>query len=175
NATTTGDAITVTAPSTTSNINFALAPGAMLSGTVTNANGGAGINNIFVAIFNSGGNFLSGASTDQNGYYFTILPSGTYYAAVINAAGFANQLYNGLPCSGFCNVTAGTQIHVTVPTAVTGINFSLTSGGSITGHVLDGSNSNNPINLMSVQLYSSAGAFFAQTNTDSMGNYIFSG
>jgi carboxypeptidase family protein len=169
-----GDPITVTSPAVTSGINFSLPPGGTLTGTVTAASGGAPIDGLFVAIYDSGGLFLTGANTDDNGVYFQILPTGTYYAAVQGATGFANQLYNGIACAGFCNITSGTQIHVTAGATTANINFALTAGASITGTVLNGSNSNSPINGMPVQLFSSSGSFLSSVNTDASGVYTFS-
>jgi carboxypeptidase family protein len=170
-----GTAIVVTSPTTTAGINFALAPGGTLTGTVTNANGGAPLHNIFVGIFNSGGTFVGGANTDNSGVYFTIVPTGTYYAAVVNAPGFANQLYDHLPCPGFCNVTTGTQIHITAGTTTGNIDFSLTTGATITGTVTNASNA-SPIGSLQVQLFSSSGGFLNSVNTDpTTGVYSFTG
>jgi hypothetical protein len=148
---TSGTAIVVTSPSTTANINFVLAPGGTLTGTVTAAAGGAPISGLFVGIYNSGGTFLTGANTNGSGVYNTTLPTGTYYAAVINAPGYANQLYNGIACAAFCNITTGTPISVTAGSTTGNINFSLSAGGGITGTVIDGATMTG-INLMSVQL-----------------------
>jgi hypothetical protein len=141
-----GTPISVTAPSTTSGINFALPPGATISGTVTAAAGGAPIANTFVSISDAAGNFTGGASTDNAGAYTTAaLPTGQYFAAVsFNdvPAGFVGQVYNHVSCpNNNCNFTSGTPISVTANTPVTNINFSLlaTGNGSITGHVTDSS------------------------------------
>jgi hypothetical protein len=169
-----GTAITVTSPSTTANINFALAPGGTLTGTVTAAAGGAPISGLFVGIFNSSGFFLTGANTDGSGVYSTTLPTGTFYAAVINAPGWANQLYNGIACGASCNITSGTPISVTAGSTTGNINFSLLAGGNITGTVINGATMTG-INGIQVQLYSSTGSSLSSVNADANGVYTFSG
>ena len=63
--------------------------------------------------------------------YSTILPTGTYYAAVSNTPGWASQLYNNIPCKPFCNILSGTQISVTAGQTTGNINFLLTAAGGI--------------------------------------------
>lgn len=171
---TNGTAIAVTSPSTTANINFALAPGGTLTGTVTAAAGGAPISGLFVGIFNSSGFFLTGANTDGSGVYSTTLPTGTFYAAVINAPGWANQLYNGIACGASCNITSGTPISVTAGSTTGNINFSLATAGGISGTVINGANMTG-ISGMSVQAYSSTGTFLSSSSTNGSGFYTLAG
>src|SRR5439155_795687 len=133
---TTGTPIAVTAGATTGGINFALAIGGRIVGRVTEASSGGALEGVAVAIFDSGGSYVTDLSTDPSGNYTTRfgLPAGSYFARTFdNGLGYIDKLYNGLTCvgcSGFpclasCNVTTGTPIPVTSPNTTGNINFAL--------------------------------------------------
>ena len=112
---TTGIPVSVTAPSTTTGINFALRTGGRISGTVTDAATSSPLANVLVEIFNSSGDHITLAITDNLGSYTSspALPSGTYYARTFDTPGYVEELYNEIPCGG-CVVTSGTPITVTI-------------------------------------------------------------
>ncbi len=60
-----------------------------LSGTVTNAAGGAALPGAYVAVYDSTGAFVAGDYVDDGGEYAVELPVGTNYEAVASATGFA--------------------------------------------------------------------------------------
>ena len=108
-----------------------------ISGTVTNASGGAPLQNVGVQVYNSTGGLVSSTSTDALGVYTVSgLAAGTHFAKTSNTQGYVEQLFSGKPCTGgFCSVTTGTPITVTDGTTTQNIDFALTAGGVITGTV----------------------------------------
>jgi len=130
-----------------SGINFALATGGVISGTVTDASNASNLQNVAVQIFSSSGVNLGSVNTDPSGNYTTTgLPAGSYYLRTSTGPLFANnetfalvdQLWNGTSCVPFClNPTAGTPVAVTTFDATNGINFALSRGSMIAGTVID--------------------------------------
>ena len=168
---TSGTSIAVTVGATASGIDFVLAAGGTIAGTVTNAAGGAPLDDVFVAVFSSTGTFLGGENTNGSGAYSVLMPAGTYFVAIFNATGFANQLYNNIACySSFCNVTGGTAVTVTTGATTPSVNFALSAAGSITGRVTDAGTLAG-VSGLTVQLLSSSGTFLASILTDGSGNY----
>jgi hypothetical protein len=81
------------------------------------------------------------ANTNATGDYSIALAPGTYYAytTTFNTLGFINEIYNDLSCPVTCSesdaVATGTAIVVASGATVSGRNFALAPGGSITGRV----------------------------------------
>ncbi len=174
-----GTPISLMISSVITGIDFVLPPGGQITGTVTNAVGGAPLPNIFVAINDAFGNFVGGDNTNASGVYTTgAVPAGIYYANIVNTPGFLNQMYNNLPCAAFCPGTAGTPIAVAVNATTGGINFVLTptaSSGAISGTVTSAA-SGLPVAAFQVQvLLASNGANVASINTDAAGLYTVTG
>ncbi|HET8674290.1 MAG TPA: carboxypeptidase-like regulatory domain-containing protein, partial [Blastocatellia bacterium] len=167
----TGTAVAVTDGATTSGINFALAPGGRISGTVTNASTAAPLVGVNVQIFDSGGAFVANGNTDGSGNYISDagLPAGNYFARTNNSQGFIDKLYNNITCAP-CNPTSGTPITVTGTSTTSGINFALNAGGRISGNVTDASSAAAIANV-NVDIFNSTGAFVTSGFTDGAGNY----
>jgi hypothetical protein len=171
--TTSGAALVpVTTGATTSNINFALTTGGRISGFVTNASGGAAIQNVGVQLFNSQSVSMGTFNSQANGSYTTAgLPAGTYYVRTNNSLGFINELYNDIQCPiTVCQASDGTAITVTLGVTTTNINFALNAtAGKITGAVTTAGGA--PIQNVTVQVYNSFGRFMGGPVTDVSGNY----
>jgi hypothetical protein len=161
-----GTAISVTSPVTTSNVNFALSTGGTITGTVTNAAGGALLQNVSIQLYNSTGTLVSSTSTDASGgYTVSGLAPGSYFGKTSNSQGYVDQLFNGKPCiGGFCSVTTGTPVAVTDGTTTANINFALTAGGVITGTVTAAAGG-APIQGMALFVYNSSGSYIPGVNT----------
>ena len=110
---TSGTAIAVTGGTTTT-VDFALVPGGTISGAVTTANGGAPIEGVLIAAFNSRGAFARSALTNARGEYtITGLPTGTHYVGTHHLANWIDQLFNGINCLAECPAaTTGTAVNV---------------------------------------------------------------
>ncbi len=171
-----GTPITVTVGATTTGIDFGLAPGGRISGTVTDAGTSLPVANVQVRIYNSSGSQLTSSNTNSSGFYTTStgLLSGTYYARTSNSLGYIDELYNNIPCPGSCTVTSGTPISVTTGTTTTGIDFGLAQGGRITGTVTD-AGTGLPLANVSVQIYNSCNSFVTSASTNSSGVYTTGG
>ena len=139
-----GHSILVQAAKTRTGIDFALAPGATVSGRVVDAATGAAIGGVQVAIwtFFSTTRIFAASVTDAAGDYSVAgLTAGTYYAYTFNDVGYVDEIYDNLACVVSCESIAptspGTAIAVASGATVSGRNFALASGGSITGQVTD--------------------------------------
>ena len=127
---TTGTPVVVGPGEAVAAIDFALAKGGSIAGTVTDVATGLGIENVVVEFYGSNGAFVAEGFTDADGNYITqtaVLP-GTYYSktdSVWTQPEYDNQLYDGLDCSDGCDVTSGTPIIVMSDEAVTGIDYIL--------------------------------------------------
>ena len=171
-----GTLVAVSAGVNTPNINFALATGGRVSGTITNANGGTPIQGVPANVFNSSGFGMGGTNTNASGVYTSFaVPAGTYFVRTNNVQGFINELFDNIPCPGTgCTVTTGTPINVSVGAITPNINFALTAGGIITGTVTNEANGQGIANLQ-VQVFNSSGIFLGGVNTNNSGNYTTSG
>ncbi|MDM8543037.1 hypothetical protein QUF90_18330 [Desulfococcaceae bacterium HSG9] len=157
-----GATINVTDNLTTSNIDFTLAEGGIISGTVIQSAGSTSIADVCVQANASPAcnyNAVSQAKTAANGYYSMAVPTGTYYintsASCSGAQAFINEWWDGsavndtTDCNSALPVTVnqggsvfiefrlnyGTIISVTNTTGVT-ITWPITAGSYTTGSVI---------------------------------------
>ncbi len=167
-----GTPVQVTDGATTSGINFALGVGGTLTGTVTDAGTGAPLAEAWVAVYNSAGNFVDGHTTSASGgYSMDGLATGTYYAKT-HASGHLPELYDDIPCTtwGTCPALGGTPIGITAGATTTGVDFSLSLGGRISGTVTS-SASAAPLADVHVQIFDTAGFVAGSAYTDASGLY----
>ncbi|MGB5296624.1 MAG: carboxypeptidase-like regulatory domain-containing protein, partial [Thermoanaerobaculia bacterium] len=167
-----GTPVSVTDGVTTSGIDFALTKGGLISGNITDEDTTNGIQSIEVDIYTASGGYVSYATTDSSGNYITTVgvPTGTYYARTYNANSYLDELYDDMPCLGSCTVTGGTAISVTIGVETTGIDFELTPGGAISGHLEDGI-THLPIAFSGLNIHDAGGQYVSWAYTDSSGNY----
>jgi hypothetical protein len=180
-----GTAVTVNVSATTT-VNFSLIAGATISGTVTNANGGATINGISVALFNSSNSFVTSQSTSGGGAFsFTGLAAGDYYLKTQNSnsvgTGFIDRAYNSggsVTCGQSCNVTTvGTVTTVAAGQTASARNISLLPGGRILGRVTIAGTSTGiqGVNVQAFDASSSFGGSLGQGTTNASGDYVIQG
>ncbi len=179
-----GVPIAVTAGATTNGINFALDPGARITGTILNAMTSAPMQFVNVQAYTRIGlavTFVGSASTNASGVYsIGGLPAGTY--ALLTSTNLAiNEIYNNLPCSGSCSstdaVNIGTPVNVSRGATTSGRDFQLDPGGAVSGTITDALSS-APLSGVTVQLYRQVGtsAFFVSAgSSDSSGVYTVGG
>lgn len=128
---------------TTSGIDFALERGGTISGTVRNASTGAPVANVFVRPFEASDRFRPAAvPTNSSGFYsITGLVPGSYLLATQNTAGFVDEIIGNVQCVGICDdadvFARGVPITVGQAQLITGQDFSLDVGGTVTGKVTD--------------------------------------
>lgn len=124
---TAGSPIAVTAGSIHTGVDFALAPGGRIQGSITGADG-APLQNITVDVYNSQGIHLTSGTSDNEGQYEVKgLSTGTYYAKASEADGCQeSELYGDVPCpGGICDPTKGTPISVVAGSTQSGISIEL--------------------------------------------------
>jgi len=134
---TVGTPIVVTQHSATTGVDFALAKGGRVLGTVTAEGTGAPLEWATVLVYDDFDRQADWAVSASDGTYVThgAVPTGSYYAAALGpTAEYVREVYPDTPCPG-CSPTSGTAVAVTAGTDTTGIDFSLVTGGQVTGAV----------------------------------------
>ncbi|MFC1777985.1 hypothetical protein ACFL3I_11705, partial [Pseudomonadota bacterium] len=112
---------------------FVLDLGGVVSGTVANT-AAAPLQSVTVRAYNASGIQVGSSTSGPSGNYSIIgLAGPVVYLRTTNALGYQNQRYNGLTCGATCNVLTGTAVAVSAGVTVTGKNFALALGGSISG------------------------------------------
>lgn len=148
-----------------------------ISGAVHTSTG-APIAGMLVSVYNAAGQRVNSAGTNDSGNFSTVPQSpGTYYLRTVNTSGWVDQLYDGIPCAGECSTTCdpltGTPV-VVADQEVTGIDFVLTRGSSISGTVLD-SSGGAPLGV-EVEALSMSGQIISSTNAaGGTGHYVLTG
>lgn len=160
----------MTVGQTTPNINFALAAGGRISGTVTDAASGLPLGNIGVSVFLSDGTSVGGTNTNANGGYSTSgLPTGTYFVRTNNFLGYVNRLYDAVNCMR-CSVARGTPISVTTGATTSNINLALSLGGRVSGTITDAA-TGAPLPGAMVRLFDAGGFSVTGATADATGQY----
>lgn len=150
-----GDPVAIAGGVSVGSINFVLAGGGSISGTVTSSAGGAPIALATLQAYDINGVPAGSTRTDASGHY-TVggLKNGSYRLRTANTAGFVNEIYNAHACSPTpCTLSSGNTIAVSG--AVGGIDFALDPGGTISGTATD--QFNNPLPTGTATLYDSNG------------------
>jgi len=136
---TTGTPIPVTLGSDTGGVDFGLDRLGTITGTVTASATGDPLS-LRVELYDESGSYRDSDYADGSGHYeFAGLAPGNYFVATDSYSfdGYRNEVYDGVPCDGFCNVTSGTPVAAALNTITEGIDFQLERLGSITGTVTD--------------------------------------
>ncbi len=171
---TSGQPITVSLGQTTEGIDFALAVGGTISGTITDAGSGVGLGGMWAYIYASDGTMLTSALTATGGRYAAQgLPSGTYYVGTANTLGYIEEMYDDVRCVG-CTVTSGQAVQVTMGATRSGVDFALTRGGAIAGAVTDAATGAG-VNGVWVTAYSASGVWLKNSQTAVAGAYTLGG
>lgn len=164
-----GDPVTISS-GLVNGIDFALAPGGTIEGTVTEASGGGPISNSSVAAYDSTGVYVTSGSADSSGSYrIGGLPAGSY-TVVARSWDHLRELYDDMPCHSSCTVTAGTPIVVEAGSSTEGVDFALVRLGSISGTVTRASDG-TAVTSGSVLVYDAAGTFQRTDGLDWNGTF----
>ncbi|MCG2782620.1 MAG: carboxypeptidase regulatory-like domain-containing protein [Candidatus Altiarchaeales archaeon] len=152
--------VTVTAGTETSGVNFDLTDGASISGSVTLS--GAGVPYVKIEAFKENGGGWGGIMTESDGTYtITGLSGGTYFVeARLEGTSYENY------------ATKTKKVTLTSGQSVTGVNFNLTQGGSISGTVTD---SSGPVAYMRVEAWKEGAPGWGGSMTASDGTYTIPG
>jgi hypothetical protein len=112
-------------------INFQLSRGGSISGTVNGVLPGQPVQ---VTAYSANNVAIATVTTSLN-YTINGLPFGAYYVKTSGPSTYAHQVYPGRPCNSACNATLGDLVPVALSAPALGINFTLTTGGTIAGAV----------------------------------------
>ncbi len=128
--------VTVTAPDTTTGIDFSLEPAGSISGVVRDS-GGTPLGSIWVVAYDYDTGDYAGYtwSQEETGEYtINQLPSGDYRVNAEGSGGYLTEYYDNTP-----DYNSASRVTVTAPDTTTNIDFSLDLGGTISGRVIDDS------------------------------------
>jgi hypothetical protein len=168
------DTVQVTVGSIRANINFTLALGGKIAGTVK-LPGASSVSATLSAIDTTTGypNYWGDASNpsgDSATYEIVGLPTGTYKVYAHNEQGYFDEYYNDKP-----NYASADTIHVTAGSIRPNINFTLTLGGIIKGNV----SSSAKGSLKGVKVYvfytTNPTSYAKYSSTNSSGDYRIAG
>jgi len=175
-----GNAVAVSAPAETSGIDFALSVAGAISGTVTEDGSGTPLAGVDVDAFDGSGSFVAGDQTAPDGTYSIAgLPSASYYVTTSEAPLHVDELHSGVACPGGgfwgCDPTTGTAVAVSAPSATTGIDFALATGGTIEGSISDAVTSLPLGRDPEVTIFDSLGAPLNVLVVDGAGEFVSTG
>jgi protocatechuate 3,4-dioxygenase beta subunit len=123
-----GTPIEVTKGQSTSNVNFVLERGGVVSGKVIDSATGLPLGNVAVGVFDSNGFFWTQGVSDSCGNYsvYNGLDTGTYFARTANQGGYIDEYYDDLPCIlGNCSLGEATPIPVEYGQNTSSVDFAL--------------------------------------------------
>lgn len=169
-----GTAISVAAGATVSGRDFALATGGSISGTLRSGPS-APIVGALVQVYDAGGIPVSQISTNASGnYQVDTLPAGNFFVRTQQSLGFVDQVFNALPCSGYCDVLSGTPVPVAAGAGTGLVDFTLSGGASINGRISNATTAAG-IALARVVAFDTGGFVAGSAQADASGNYSIAG
>ncbi|HEV8240606.1 MAG TPA: carboxypeptidase-like regulatory domain-containing protein [Thermoanaerobaculia bacterium] len=164
-----GTAFSVALDHTTGGIDFALRKLGSISGHLTDAVTGDPLSDYsYVDIYNAAGTYVAYGYSYGGSYSATGLLPGTYYVRASRYY-YRSELYDDIPCLGTCDPTTGTPVSVVLDADTNGIDFALTTLGSIAGTVTDASSA--PAGGVEVEVWDSSGNFVGYTYSGNTGTY----
>jgi uncharacterized protein with FMN-binding domain len=128
------------------------------------------ISGVGITVYNASGNYANSALTNVAGNYaLSGLAPGIYFARADGPNGYLSSLFDGISCNN-CIPTTGTPITIITGIIKSGINFQLSQGGIISGHVTSKA-THAPLTGISIGIYNSQGNYFGNTMTNAQGSY----
>ncbi len=169
-----GTPVVVVSHAAVEGIDFALDQGGAVAGTVTDVSGEP-IAGVRVEIYDQGDDRWPAYtySDETGGFRVAGLAAGTYFAFA-DSDEYQNEIYDDLPCPGYCDPRTGTPIAVEDPFTTAGIDFALDRLGSIAGTVADNS-SGEPISGARVEIWRFGGYLVGSAYSDEVGAYVYGG
>ena len=122
----------------TATIDFALNPGGLITGAITDA-AAQPVSGVQVVVYDGSGKRITTGSSNAAGEYqvFDGLPTGSYRLRTSNSKGFVDELFQDITCvAGLCRINAGTPVPVFLGEE-SRVDFQLNPGGKISGTVRD--------------------------------------
>jgi hypothetical protein len=162
-----GGLVSVTTGATTPGIDAAMQPGGRITGTVTGLVSKTPIVGMLVCAFSHTGGVGACVSTNASGEYSVAGLPTAEYAVQFSGSGqnYITQYYNSKAAFGEAQL-----ISVTAGGTTPSINAAMEVGGEITGTVLT-AKTKEPISGISVDVYTTSGAFVSSASTNANGEY----
>jgi hypothetical protein len=166
------DLVSVTQGSTTPGIDFTLAVGGKISGTVT-MTGAALVQSSVTAVNTTTGDFYSTFAFNVGSsaaYEIEGMPTGMYKVYTFNYLGYVDEYYNDKP-----DENTADAVSVTLGNTTSGVDFTLNLGGIIKGTIT--SSAKAPLEDIYMQAFSTASEYIGKSyaSTDASGNYRLAG
>ena len=168
------DLVSITRADAT-DIDFQLALGRSVSGTVTNDSGQPLSDSVRLGVYDEQGERITGSSTQSDGtYIISGLAPGSYKIRTWNNLGYVDEWYENVFRLGDLVGQGATLLDLSVVDA-TDIDFQLSTPRSISGTVT--SDSGAPVQQMRVEVKAASepGVVLSWTRTDSAGQYQLGG
>ena len=167
-----GTAVTLTAGSPET-LNLSLQEAGAIRGTVRDVSANL-LGGIVVRAVDDQGRTIREATTGADGRYrIGGLPAGDVFLRTRAQGGFTDQTFQGFDCIPLCDVLNGVPVEVASGAVAEGIDFDLTPGGGITGHITDGAA--DPLGALEVDIFNHLGSTVASVITDAVGEYLVRG
>lgn len=170
-----GDPVTIVDISPVAGIDLAMEQGGEISGNVTF--GGGPLASATVLLLNGAGQaFRSDVTDDLGNYAFDGLGSGDYFVQTANGLGYEDYLHavpSDILCTPACNPFSGEIISLIPSSNVTGIDFTLTLAGAISGTVTE--SGAGALAGITVEVYNILGDLVDTSITNAAGEYLVTG
>lgn len=165
-----GSPIGTTNGQTTSGIDFALTPGGVISGRVTNANGGQALEGARIEFYMNGV-FKGTTNSGADGRYTSPGMQGARdHMIIARMDGFIGELFNDVPCFGACDLSQGHLVWVTHGGDAEDHNIALSPGGTITGKVT-ANGTGEPLEGIQIDISNVSAEVVASVFTNADGDY----
>lgn len=169
------DPVTATLGMTTTGINAALRRASLITGRVTADDGGAGLDDVNVTVYDSIGNAVGTSYTDAGGVYtITNLSAGSYRLQFRPLSFGATAAYLAEFYNDKAALAQADAINVPEAGIVSGIDARLKRGGAINGRVT-AADSSLPLEDVEAVIYDGNGSYVTSRDTDANGAYSILG
>lgn len=170
-----GTAVQVPSSGDVGGVDFALARGGSIQGTVKRAVGGTPIADVLIEVYDAQGSSMGTDYTAADGTFLVEGLAGGDHFVVARGSGLQSELFDDVACPFGCDPTTGTPVHVQLGGTSGGIDFALDELGSISGMV---TSTGAPAPYVDIEVYRKDGSSFdpvGSTYTDSTGSYQVAG
>ncbi|MCA1733106.1 MAG: carboxypeptidase-like regulatory domain-containing protein, partial [Acidobacteria bacterium] len=150
-----------------SGVNISMVRGGRITGKVVADGSGMALPEMTVAAYTPSGIRRERVQSDQAGNFSLLLPPGDYILAAWDEQQFVylTEFY-----SNVAKASLATIVRVAAGTTLSGRDFSLAPGATVSGSVRDHA-TGNPLTGITVSAYSSAGELLVRTVSDSSGRF----
>lgn len=111
---------------TAADLDFELAIGGMITGSVTAVDGGDPVVDCELRLIDPAGDWVALAFTDEEGAFeFTAIPVGQFYLVTHNFDNLVDLIWQDLECPGLCDATTGEPLNIASGVVTESVDFAL--------------------------------------------------